>query len=55
MKAPVENAAVEENEAEWKKLENKARALIGLAVEDDQLTHIRRMTTAWDSWGACHA
>jgi len=42
-------AAAAVQEAEWRKLDNKARALIGLAVEDDQLTHIRRKTTAWDS------
>lgn len=45
-------AAATAEEVEWKKLDNKARALIGLAVEDDQLTHIRGKTTAWDSWEA---
>lgn len=47
----AEVAAAEERE-EWKKLDNKARALIGLAVEDDQLGHIRKKDTAWESWEA---
>lgn len=35
-----------------KKLDNKARALIGLMVEDDQLPYIRNEITALGSWNA---
>lgn len=49
--AAAEEAAVAATE-EWKKWDNKARASIGLAVEDDQLGHIRKKTTAWGSWEA---
>lgn len=35
---------------EWNKLDDQARALIGLTVEDDQLAHIRKSTTAVQVW-----
>lgn len=41
--------------AELRKLDNKARALIGLMVEDDQLEFIRNETTALGSWKALKA
>lgn len=43
---------VSKSAAKLKKLDNKARALIGLNVEDDQLVHIRNEKTALDSWNA---
>lgn len=45
-----EEAPTAAAEADWKKSDNKTRALIGLSVEDDQLTHIRKEVTAWGSW-----
>lgn len=36
----------------WASREVKAKALIGLHVEDDQLIHIRRKTTAKEMWTA---
>lgn len=47
-----QEAAAAAAEEDWKKCDNKARALIGLAVEDDQLAHIRKKVTAWESWEA---
>src|ERR1700761_1039660 len=47
-----QEAAAAALEEEWKKSDNKARALIGLSVDDDQLAHIRRKVTAWESWEA---
>lgn len=38
--------------AAWKKKDDKARARIGLLVEDDQLLHIRNAKSAKDSWNA---
>lgn len=38
--------------AKWIKKDNKARAMIGLMVEDDQLVHIRNEKTALSSWKA---
>lgn len=38
--------------AKLKKMDNKARAFIGLMVEDDQLSLIRNETTALGSWKA---
>jgi len=35
---------------EWKTKDRKARATIGLLVEDDQLIHIRDAETARDAW-----
>lgn len=34
----------------WKKSDDKARAMIGLLVEDNQLSHIRSKTTAKQMW-----
>lgn len=36
----------------WDKLDDEARGTIGLAVDDDQLAHIRSTTTAKQSWDA---
>lgn len=36
--------------AEWEKKDNKARATIGLLIEDTQLVHIRKSTTAKEVW-----
>lgn len=36
----------------WNKQDKKARALIGLAVEDSQLVYIRNQQTARDTWNA---
>lgn len=36
-------------EEEWKKFYNKARALIGLSVEYDQLAHVWKRVTACQS------
>lgn len=41
----------------WNKNDNKARAMIGLLVDDNQLIHVRQATTAkqaWDSLKAYH-
>lgn len=37
---------------EWNRKDGKARATIGLAVEKEQLVHIRDKSTAIDSWNA---
>lgn len=42
----------EEMRAQWVKNDNKARAIIGLLVEDSQLLHIRKATTAKEVWNA---
>lgn len=42
-------------EAEWKKLDGKARATIGLLIEDNQVTHIRNTKTAKEAWEALKA
>lgn len=34
----------------WRKRERKARAIIGLSVEDNQLIYIRNCTTSRDTW-----
>lgn len=39
----------------WIKKDNKARALIGLAVEKDQLVHIRDKLNAFDTWNSLKA
>ncbi len=36
----------------WKKCDDKARATIGLLVEDNQLNHIRNKSTAKEWWNA---
>lgn len=36
----------------WKKCDDKARAMIGLLVEDNQLNHIRNKATAKQWWDA---
>lgn len=38
--------------AKWIKKDNKARAMIGLSVEDDQLGYIRNEKTTLDVWNA---
>lgn len=38
--------------ATWKKSNDKARARIGLLVEDDQLLHIRNAKTAKENWNS---
>ena len=43
----AENVAAE---LEWEKGNNQAKALIGLLVEDGQLVHIRRASSARDAW-----
>lgn len=44
------NAANKEDVDKWNRLDDQARALIGLTVEDDQLVHIRKATTAIQAW-----
>lgn len=39
--------------ADWLKRDGKARARIGLMVEDNQLCHIRKATSAALAWEAC--
>lgn len=39
-------------DADWLKREGKARARIGLMVEDNQLCHIRKEATAAGAWNA---
>lgn len=42
-------------DAEWLKRDGKARARIGLMVEDNQLCHIRKETSAAAAWKALKA
>lgn len=39
-----------ENEAEWKKKDGQAKAIIGLSIEDNQLIHVRKLKTAKEYW-----
>lgn len=53
----VEEAQPEAASEIWKKADRKARATIGLLVEDDQLRHIKNATSAKAAWVAlqnCH-
>jgi len=49
--ADFEKPAIEDDAyATWKIKDGKARAHIGLLVEDNQLVHIRRKNNARDMW-----
>lgn len=53
----VINDPPDDPNAVWLKNDNKARATIGLLVDDNQLIHVRHATTAkqaWDSLKAYH-
>ncbi|KMQ86061.1 retrovirus-related pol polyprotein from transposon tnt 1-94 [Lasius niger] len=51
----VSNAEPAEVSEDWQKRDNKARATIGLLVEDNQLLHVRNATTAKQAWDALKA
>lgn len=38
--------------ADWMTRDGKARAIIGLALENEQLCHVMGVTTAYDMWKA---
>lgn len=48
----VNKAAPAQPDAAWQTKDGKARATIGLLVEDNQLIHIRSKTTAAGTWKA---
>ncbi|KAK2578840.1 hypothetical protein KPH14_012195 [Odynerus spinipes] len=48
----VNDSPPESPDALWKNKDGKAKATIGLLVEDDQLVHVRKAVTAKEAWEA---